>query len=116
MPFFRPDLVILQALKAELPFDPLTQLLVVIGQLLGVPAFRRGLAQSVLRLTGGLEEQPLQIDAYVPLADLTLELVADLERLAPFGPGNQPLLTRAWKPLQMPRTGLPASMNRARAS
>jgi len=42
MPFFRPDLVILQALKAELPFDPLTQLLVVIGQLLGVPAFRRG--------------------------------------------------------------------------
>jgi hypothetical protein len=42
MPFFRPDLVILQALKAELAFDPLTQLLVVIGQLLGIPAFCRG--------------------------------------------------------------------------
>jgi hypothetical protein len=42
MPFFRPDLVILQALKAELAFDPLTQLLVVIGQLLRIPAFCRG--------------------------------------------------------------------------
>ena len=42
MPFFRPDLVILQALKAELAFDPLAQLLMVVGQLLSVPAFCRG--------------------------------------------------------------------------
>jgi hypothetical protein len=42
MPFFRPDLVILQALKPQLAFDPLTQLLVVIGQLLRIPAFCRG--------------------------------------------------------------------------
>jgi len=42
MPFFRPHLVILQALKPELSFDPLAQLLVVIGQFLRIPAFRRG--------------------------------------------------------------------------
>ena len=41
MPFFRPDLVILQALKPELAFDPLTELFVMVGQLLGVPAFCR---------------------------------------------------------------------------
>ncbi len=42
MPFFRPDLVILQALKSELAFNPLTQLLVVIRQLFRIPAFCRG--------------------------------------------------------------------------
>jgi hypothetical protein len=42
MPFFRPDLVILHPLKPQLAFDPLTQLLVMVGQLLGIPAFRRG--------------------------------------------------------------------------
>jgi single-stranded-DNA-specific exonuclease len=31
----------------------------------------------------------LQIDGILPLADLSLELVADIERLAPFGPGNR---------------------------
>ena len=41
MPFFRPDLVILQALKPQLAFNPLTQLLVMIGEFLRVPAFRR---------------------------------------------------------------------------
>ena len=42
MPFFRPDLVILQTLEPELAFDPLAQLFVVIGQLLRIPAFCRG--------------------------------------------------------------------------
>jgi single-stranded-DNA-specific exonuclease len=39
-----------------------------------------------------LEEEPsLQIDGYVPLADLSLEFVEEVERLAPFGPGNPSL-------------------------
>ena len=42
MPFFRPDLVVLQPLKAQLAFDPLTQLLVMVCELLGIPAFCRG--------------------------------------------------------------------------
>jgi single-stranded-DNA-specific exonuclease len=33
----------------------------------------------------------LPIDGYLSLADLSLDLVEDLERLAPFGPGNPPL-------------------------
>ncbi len=38
---------------------------------------------------GELAAEPvLQIDGILPLADLSLELVADMERLAPFGPGN----------------------------
>ena len=57
-----------------------------------VPAFRRGLVATVARMLGGVERQPtLAIDGYLPLEDLSLELVEDLERLAPFGPGNPPL-------------------------
>jgi single-stranded-DNA-specific exonuclease len=37
----------------------------------------------------------LQIDGYLPLRDLSLDLVADLERLAPFGPGNPRLVLAA---------------------
>jgi len=57
-----------------------------------IPAFRRGLARAVKAQIGVAPEQPeLQIDGYVPLAEFSLDLVADLERLAPFGPGNPPL-------------------------
>ncbi|NPV07900.1 MAG: single-stranded-DNA-specific exonuclease RecJ [Anaerolineae bacterium] len=57
-----------------------------------IPAFRRGLAATVLRLVGRLEgPPPLAVDGYLPLADLTPQLVDDIERLAPFGPGNPPL-------------------------
>ncbi len=37
-------------------------------------------------------EPTLAIDAYVELTDLTLDLVAQISRLAPFGPGNPPLV------------------------
>ena len=51
--------------------------------------FRRKLARSVSDQLGELATEPvLQIDGVLPLADLSLELVADIERLAPFGPGN----------------------------
>ncbi len=58
-----------------------------------IPEFRRGLARTVAAM---LADAPpaggLALDGVLPLADLTLDLVADLERLAPFGPGN-PALT-----------------------
>jgi single-stranded-DNA-specific exonuclease len=60
-----------------------------------IPAFRRGLARAVKAQIGAAPAQPaLQIAGYLPLSDLSLDLLADLERLAPFGSGN-PSLTLA---------------------
>ena len=61
-----------------------------------IAEFRHALSRTVLDMLGDSEGvlkslASLQIDAYVPLADLSLELVEELERLAPFGPGNLPL-------------------------
>lgn len=57
-----------------------------------IPEFRRALAKAVRAQLGDVQpEMNLQIDGYLPLEDLSLDLVADLERLAPFGPGNPPL-------------------------
>jgi len=58
-----------------------------------IPEFRRALSRTVaemLPIGKGLRPS-LQIDGYLSLADLSLDLVEDLERLAPFGPGNPPL-------------------------
>jgi len=58
-----------------------------------IPEFRRKLARAVSDQPGTLAaESVLQIDGILPLADLSLELVADIERLAPFGPGNPSLV------------------------
>ena len=60
-----------------------------------ISALRRGLSQAVLAQRGERPAQPtLHIDGYLALADLSLELVADLGRLGPFGAGN-PALTLA---------------------
>ncbi len=57
-----------------------------------IPAFRRALSRTVLEMVGQVGGRAeLQIDGYLPLAELSLDLVEDLERLAPFGPGNRPL-------------------------
>ena len=57
-----------------------------------IPAFRQGLSQAIIAQTGeAVLESTLQIDSYLPLADLSLELLVDIARLAPFGPGNPPL-------------------------
>lgn len=57
-----------------------------------IPEFRRAIDQTVQEMLGGaVQEGALQIDGYLSLDELSLELVADLERLAPFGPGNPPL-------------------------
>jgi single-stranded-DNA-specific exonuclease len=56
-----------------------------------IPAFRRALARTAAERFGERPPRRLVIDGYVPLSDLSLELVAELERLAPFGAGNPPL-------------------------
>jgi single-stranded-DNA-specific exonuclease len=58
-----------------------------------IPEFRRALQLSLSEIMGKEFHEPtLQIDGILQLAELTPELVADLERLAPFGAGN-PALT-----------------------
>jgi single-stranded-DNA-specific exonuclease len=58
-----------------------------------IPEFRRKLSRSVAAQLGEASSQPaLRIDGHLPLAELSLDLVADLERLAPFGPGNPRLV------------------------
>lgn len=57
-----------------------------------VAEFRRALSRTVEKLAAAAGVVAgLPIDGYLPLGDLSLDLVADLERLAPFGPGNPPL-------------------------
>ena len=57
-----------------------------------IPEFRRALSRTVEAMAREAEVTPgLQIDGELPLSDLTLEFAADVERLAPFGPGNPPL-------------------------
>ncbi len=55
-----------------------------------IPTFRRAILKDEGDFLKPSEPEPLQIDGYLPLADLTLDLVEDLEQLAPFGPGNPP--------------------------
>jgi single-stranded-DNA-specific exonuclease len=54
-----------------------------------IPEFRRALSNTVSEMMADAQVRPsIQIDGYVPLSDLSLDLVADLERLSPFGAGN----------------------------
>jgi single-stranded-DNA-specific exonuclease len=58
-----------------------------------VDAFRRGLSRTIVETCEGLAAEPeLEIDGFLPLDDLSLELVEEVERLAPFGAGNPPLV------------------------
>lgn len=53
--------------------------------------FRRSVSRSIQRQAAGQAMVKKQrIDAWLPLAETSLELVEDLDRLAPFGPGNPP--------------------------
>ena len=54
--------------------------------------FRRALSALVRARTGARPSQPsLNIDGYLELDEISLELTRDIERLAPFGNGNPPL-------------------------
>ena len=54
--------------------------------------FRRALSRAVREIAADAPATPtLAIDGYLHLADISLGLTADIERLAPFGNGNRPL-------------------------
>ncbi len=58
-----------------------------------IGAFRAALsARVVAQLADIPEPEGLAIDAVLPLSELSLELVDDLSRLGPFGPGNPALM------------------------
>jgi single-stranded-DNA-specific exonuclease len=56
-----------------------------------IPELRRLLSRAVLKLGMAAAEPVLQMDGYLQLTELSLDLVTEIERLAPFGPGNPPL-------------------------
>jgi single-stranded-DNA-specific exonuclease len=58
-----------------------------------IPEFRRALSRTVRAMIGEAAEKPsLEISGYLSLSDLSLDLTEQLERLAPFGAGNPPLV------------------------
>jgi len=59
-----------------------------------ISAFRRALSRDPQGFLKPLGVKTLPIDSYLPLSDLSLDLVEQLDRLAPFGAGN-PALTLA---------------------
>lgn len=63
-----------------------------------LPQFRKGLGKAIEKQLGDIvyEEPTLQIDAWLDLSQINLELADTLEILAPFGAGN-PELTLATK-------------------
>ena len=66
-----------------------------------VPEFRRSLSQTIAQTMGFTpHERSLPIDGYLPFSALSLDLIADLERLAPFGPEN-PSLTFATRNVEI---------------
>lgn len=56
-----------------------------------IPELRAGLSRAIAQQVETIPEPVLLVDAYVQLPDLTFDLVSDIGRLAPFGPGNPPL-------------------------
>ena len=57
-----------------------------------LPEFRRRLAKTVADMLGDVEtEANLEIDDWLGLPEITLDLAAALETLAPYGPGNEKL-------------------------
>ena len=56
-----------------------------------LPEFRRRLARTVEKMLGeaARDEPELQIDCWLNLPDVNLELAEALEKLAPFGPSNE---------------------------
>lgn len=61
-----------------------------------LPEFRQRVAAHVRQQSTGLDLTPsIPIDAEIKLQDLTLDTVAEIERLAPFGAGNPPIILAA---------------------
>jgi single-stranded-DNA-specific exonuclease len=60
-----------------------------------ISELRGALSRAVASRAETIPEPALAIDAYVELPDLSLDLVAEINRLAPFGRGNPPLTLAA---------------------
>lgn len=56
-----------------------------------IDAFRSGIYKALQDLEPLPQEARLRIDGYLALEDISLDLIEDLERLAPFGAGNPSL-------------------------
>ena len=58
-----------------------------------ISEFREDLSRSVSRMSSGLSlEKFLEIDAYLPFHNINDSLLLETEQLAPFGPGNPPVV------------------------
>jgi single-stranded-DNA-specific exonuclease len=74
-------------MAAGLSFSPAPDVMEQIAR------FRRALSHTIREMIGEQQLGPkLVIDGYLPLENLSLEFVEDMERLAPFGSGNPPLM------------------------
>lgn len=56
-----------------------------------IPVFRKAISNTVGEVDE-LNKSSLSIDGYLDLEQLSIELIEDIERLAPFGAGNPPLV------------------------
>ncbi len=57
-----------------------------------IETFRRGVSRAIIEQRGDDDLTPsLRVDALVTLNQLMLDMADELERLAPFGPGNPPI-------------------------
>jgi single-stranded-DNA-specific exonuclease len=70
-----------------------------------LPAFRKGLCKTIELMMGkDIREEPvLQIDAWMRLEEMSLDLADSVERMAPFGAGN-PAVTFASRGLRLKST------------
>jgi single-stranded-DNA-specific exonuclease len=65
-----------------------------------IDQFRDAFSRAIAQAADTIPEPVLEIDDYVELPELTMDLVQEISRLAPFGPGN-PLLTLAVRDLKL---------------
>jgi single-stranded-DNA-specific exonuclease len=65
-----------------------------------IPELRAALSRAIAARVESIPQPTLNIDAFVELPDLTLDLVANINRLAPFGRGN-PALALAIRDLRI---------------
>jgi single-stranded-DNA-specific exonuclease len=59
-----------------------------------LPRFRQSLARTVGQMLAEakIEEDALQIDGWLELPEINLDMTREIEQLAPFGPGNEKLI------------------------
>ncbi len=58
-----------------------------------IPEFKARISRTIRRMSSGLDLTPKQfIDGFVSLQEISIEFVNEIERLAPFGAGNPPLV------------------------